>query len=547
MPKMTGNRYFAEAMRGYGVTHLFYVNSIVGNAMTEMDKVGVKRVVAHGEKAAAYMADGYARACHRPGICLSQDIGTTNLAAGMRDAHMGGSPIIAITGGQSDQPRYRHAYQNAEDFKAWDAVTKANYSVDTAERFPDLLRQAFRDATSGTPGPVHLELRGNAGQMLDREADYDLTVESRFSRYPAFRPEAEPAAVKAALDVLAKASKPIIVAGGGAVSSGAGAEVVKLAELLSIPVATSLNARAIIQDDHPLAVGVPGTYSRWCANQAIAAADLVFFIGSHTGGQVTNTWQIPKIGTPTIQLDIDPRELGRNYPNTVSLHGDAKVSLAKLIEAAGNQPPRRAEWLEQVRGYVADYWDESNPLRDSDASPMRPERICKELEQWLPQNTTLVVDTFHAAIWTAQMAKFTRPGQTYIRCAGSLGWAFPATIGAKAALQDRPVIGFCGDAGFYYHMAEMETAARCGLNIVMIVNNNHSGGVSETAAFDKSVNFAKVADAMGCVGFRVDKPVDIQPTLDKALAAGKPAIVEILSDAKIRAKRGWVPLVGSAE
>jgi acetolactate synthase-1/2/3 large subunit len=545
MPKMTGNRYFAEAMQGYGVTHLFYVNSIVGNAMIEMDKVGVKRVVAHGEKAAAYMADGYARACHRPGICLSQDIGTTNLAAGMRDAHMGSSPIIAITGGQSDQPRYRHAYQNAEDFKAWDAVTKANYSVDTAERFPDLLRQAFRDATSGTPGPVHLELRGNAGQMLDREADYDLTVESRFSHYPAFRPEAEPAAIKAALDVLAKASKPIIVAGGGAVSSGAGAEVVKLAELLSIPVATSLNARAIIQDDHPLAVGVPGTYSRWCANQAIAAADLVFFIGSHTGGQVTNTWQIPKIGTPTIQLDIDSRELGRNYPNTVSILGDAKVSLAKLIEAAGNQPPRRAEWLEQVRGYVADYWAESNPLRDSDASPMRPERICKELEQWLPENTTLVVDTFHAAIWTAQMAKFTRPGQTYIRCAGSLGWAFPATIGVKAALGDRPVIGFCGDAGFYYHMAEMETAARCGLNIVMIVNNNHSGGVSETAAFEKSVNFAKVADSMGCVGFRVDKPADIQPALDKALAAGKPAIVEILSDAKIRAKRGWAPPVAS--
>jgi len=547
MPKMTGNRYFAEAMRGYGVTHLFYVNSVVGNAMIEMDKVGVKRVVAHGEKAAAYMADGYARACHRPGICLSQDIGTTNLAAGMRDAHMGSSPIIAITGGQNDQPRYRHAYQNAEDFKVWDAVTKANYSVDNAERFPDLLRQAFRDATSGTPGPVHLELRGNAGQMLDREADYDPTVESRFSHFPAFRPEAEPAAIKAALDVLAKASKPIIVAGGGAVSSGAGAEVVKLAELLSIPVATSLNARAIIQDDHPLAVGVPGSYSRWCANQAIAAADLVFFIGSHTGGQVTNGWQIPKIGTPTIQLDIDPRELGRNYPNTVSLQGDAKVSLAKLIEAAGNHPPRRAEWLEQVRGYVADYWAESNPLRDSDASPMRPERICKELEQWLPANTTLVVDTFHAALWTAQMAKFTRPGQTYIRCAGSLGWAFPATIGAKAALPDRPVIGFCGDAGFYYHMAEMETAARCGLNIVMIVNNNHSGGVSETAAFEKSVNFAKVADSMGCVGFRVDKPVDIQPTLDKALAAGKPAIVEILSDAKIRAKRGWVPPAISGE
>ena len=547
MPKMTGHRYFAEAMKGYGVSHLFYVNSIVGAAMQEMDKIGVKRVVTHGEKAAAYMADGYARACHRPGVCLSQDIGTTNLLAGMRDAHMASTPIIAITGGQNDQPRYRHAYQNAEDFKAWDAVTKANYSVDTADRFGDLLRQAFRDATTGTPGPVHLELRGNAGQMLDREVDYALTFESRFAAYPAFRFEADQASVKAALEALAKASKPIIVAGGGVVSSGAGAEVVKLAELLSIPVATSLNARAIIRDDHPLAVGVPGSYSRWCANQAIAAADLVFFIGSHTGGQVTNGWQIPKIGTPTIQLDIDPRELGRNYPNTVSLHGDAKVTVGKLIEAAGNQPPRRAEWLEQVRGYVADYWAESEPLRSSDQTPIRPERICKELEQWLPARATLVVDTFHAAIWTAQMAKFVRPEQSYLRCAGSLGWAFPATIGAKAALGERPVIGFCGDAGFYYHMAEMETAARCQLNVVMIVNNNYSGGVMETAGFDRGVNFSKVADSMGCVGFRVERPQDIQATLDKALAAGKPAIVEILSDAKIRAKRGWVPPAISGE
>ena len=216
MPRMTGNRYFAEAMRGYGVTHLFYVNSIVGAAMKEMDKVGVKRVVTHGEKAAAYMADAYARASHRPGICLAQDIGSTNLAAGLRDAHMASSPVIAITGGQNDMPRYRHAYQNAEDFSAWDGITKANYSVDTVERFPDLLRQAFRVATSGTPGPVHLELRGNAGQMLDRETDCDLVFEERFKSFPAFRPAAEPSAVKAAVAALAKAAKPIIVAGGGA-------------------------------------------------------------------------------------------------------------------------------------------------------------------------------------------------------------------------------------------------------------------------------------------------------------------------------------------
>ena len=526
MPRMTGSRYFAEAMRGYGVTHLFYVNSIAGQAMQEMEKVGVTRVVTHGEKAAAYMADGYARASHRPGICLCQDIGTTNLAAGMRDAHMSCSPVIAITGGQNDQPRYRHAYQNAEDFKAWDTVTKANYSVDSVERFPDLLRQAFREATGGAPGPVHLELRGNAGQLLEREADFDLVFEERFRQFPAFRPEAEPAAVKAAVARLAQAAKPIIVAGGGTVASGAGAELIKLAETLQIPIATSLHAKALVPDDHPLAVGVPGSYSRWCANKAIAAADLVFFIGSHTGGQVTNGWQIPKIGTPAIQLDIDPRELGRNYPNVVSLCGDAKVTLQKMIAAAGDARPRRAEWLEQVRSYVADYWAESDPLRHSDAVPMRPERIAGELGEWLPQEATLVCDTFHAAIWTAQMSQLRKPGQTYLRCGGSLGWAFPATIGAKAALPDKPVIGFAGDAGFYYHMAEMETAARLKLNMVMVVNNNHSGGVIETARFEKAVNFAKVADSMGCAGYRVEKPADIRATLDMALASGRPAVVE---------------------
>src|SRR3954463_4289898 len=222
MPRMTGNRFFAEAMKAHGVTHLFYVPSVLGNALKEMDAIGVKKVITHGEKAAAYMADGYARASKKPGIVLCQDIGTTNLAAGLRDPFMGCSPVIAITGGQDDLPRYRHAYQNAEDFEAWRGVTKANFTVDTVERLPDLLRQAFRVATSGTPGPVHLELRGNAGQMLDGEGEFDLTFEERFKQYPAFRPAAEESAVKAAVAALKQAAKPIIVVGGGAVASGAG-------------------------------------------------------------------------------------------------------------------------------------------------------------------------------------------------------------------------------------------------------------------------------------------------------------------------------------
>src|SRR3972149_5782623 len=146
MTRMTGNEFFARAMKGYGVSHLFYVNTILADAMPLMEGVGVTRVVTHGEKAAAYMADGYARASRRPGICLCQDIGTSNMAAGLRDPYMACSPVIAITGGQGDQPRYRHAYQNIEAFSAWDNVTKANFSVDTVDRLPDLLREAFRSA-----------------------------------------------------------------------------------------------------------------------------------------------------------------------------------------------------------------------------------------------------------------------------------------------------------------------------------------------------------------------------------------------------------------
>jgi len=539
MTRMTGTRFLAEALAAYDVTHLFYVPSVLGGMMPLLHEKGVKTVITHGEKAAAYMADGYARASHKPGIAMCQDIGTTNLAAGLRDAYMACSPVIAITGGQGDMPRYRHAYQNAEDFRAWDAVTKANFAVDTVGRLPDLLRQAFRAATSGTPGPVHLELRGNAGQMLDKEADFDMVFEERYTHYPAFRPEPDDADIDAAAELLAKAERPIIVAGGGVTSSGAGAEVVKLAERLSIPVATSLNAKEIIPDEHPLAIGVPGSYSRWSANKAVSEADLVLFIGSHTGGQVTNGWQVPAIGTPVIQVDIDQQELGRNYPNAASIHGDAKVAVQRLIDAVEAQPPRQ-KWVERVQTLDREFWEESDPLRESNAVPVRQERLCKELNDWLPSDGTIVCDTFHAAIWTAQMVRL-KEGQKYVRCAGSLGWGLPGTIGVKAAWPDKPVVGFVGDAGFYYHVAELETAARNGINAVVVVNNNYSGGVGETSPFLQEVSFARIAEDFGCFGARVEKPDGIRGALDAALASGRPAVVEVISDPSIRAKRGWAP------
>lgn len=557
MPKTTGNQFFAQAMQAYGVTHVFFVPTMMLPAMAAMEGMGIKRVVTHGEKAAAYMADGYARAARKPGVCLAQTIGSANLAAGLRDASMACSPVVALTGGVDARTRYRHVYQEIEDFPMWDQVTKANYHVDIPERFPDLLRQAFRDATSGAPGPVHLEMTGTHAQVLEREADLEPVWEQRFAQVPAFRPEPEPDAIRAAARILAQAEKPVIIAGGGVVWSGAEEELRKLAEMLQIPVATSLNAKAALPDDHPLNVGVPGTYSRWCANRVISEADLVFFIGSHAGGQVTTVWQVPRPGVPAIQLDIDPSELGRNYPLQAAMIGDAKVSLQKLINSV--EPiSNRKEWISRIQGHVRDYWAESAQHRDSDAVPIRPERICKEISEWLPAGGMLLSDTGHSGMWTGQMVRLTKPGQRFLRCAGSLGWAFSATIGAKAALPDTPVVGFCGDGGFYYHIAELETAARFGINAVMVVNNNYAlnqeedlfnaayggddkGQGREMWHFSHDANLAKVAEAMGCAGIRVERAADIRPALQKALDSNKPAVVEVISDVKAMSKRAWTP------
>jgi len=555
---MTGNRYFAEQVHAARITHVFFVPTIMLPAMAEMEDMGVRRVVTHGEKAAAYMADGYARAARRPGICLAQTIGSANLAAGLRDAFMACSPVIALTGGVDAATRYRHVYQEIEDFPMWEPVTKANFHVDALERFPDLLRQAFRVATSGAPGPVHLEMSGTHAQMLEREADLTPLWEERFTSVPAFRPEPEADAVRAAVQVLARAERPVIVAGGGVIWSGAEAELVKLAEVFQIPVATSLNAKAALPDDHPLNVGVPGTYSRWCANRVIAEADLVFFAGSHPAGQLTTNWQVPRPGVAAIHPDIDPEELGRNYPLQAALLGDAKVTLGRMIAAAPSSSPARRGWLERTRELVRDYLHEADQLRGSDAIPIRPERICKEISEWLPDDGLVLSDTGHSGMWTGQMLRLTRSGQRFLRCAGSLGWAFPATLGAKCALPERPVIGFCGDGGFYYHLAELETAARFGINAIMVVNNNYAlnqekhlfdaayggrqrGRATEMWHFSRQVNFARVAEAMGCVGIRVERPDDIRPALDKALASNSPAVVEVLSDVDAMAKRAWRP------
>src|SRR5215467_6786426 len=440
--KMTGAQCLADMLKGYGVTHVFHVPAVLRTTYAEMEKrTDIKRLHVHGEKSAAYMADGYARASGRPGICMAQVIGALNLAAGLRDAWLAHSPVIAFTGGREPKNKFRKVYQEVDDVPAFEPVTKFNATVDDVARFPDMVRQAFRVATSGTPGPVHLQFRGNEGQVDGEEAELEPLVEPQFARVPAFRPAPDDASVLAALAVLQQAERPVIVAGGGVRASGAGAELIALAEALQIPVATSLNGKDAIPGTHPLSVGVVGTYSRESANRVVNRADIVCFIGTETGGMTTHFWEVPKIGTPAIQIDIDPQALGRNYPLEAAVLGDAKSTLALMVEHADHADAgKRKPWIAEAQTICRDWRTKYAAALQSNAVPIRPERICHELTRDMPGNAIVVVDTGHAGMWMGGMFDLTSAQQSYMRSAGHLGWAFPAGLGAKCAAPDRPVV-----------------------------------------------------------------------------------------------------------
>ena len=548
MKKQTGAVVLAELLKSLGVTHIFMVPAVLRRTMVEIEKrTNIKRLHVHSEKSAAYMADGYARVSHKPAICMAQIIGALNIAAGLRDAFLAHSPVIALTGGREPKTKFKKVYQEIDDMPAFEPVTKFNATIDDVNRFSDMMEQAFRVATSGSPGPVHLQFRGNEAQIDLEEIEEEVTVNEINIQIPPHRPICDDSVLKKALKAIQTASKPIIVAGGGARHSGCSKELLTFAEKLSIPIATSLNGKDLLNSNHPLSCGVVGTYSRESANLSVKEADLVIFIGSETGSMTTHFWAVPTTKVRVIQIDIEPENLGRNYNLEVAIHGDAKVILERMTTLSDSKNfPERTEWLSLITKLRSDWYYKYQPLMESDAKPIRPERLCREISNAAPKNAVFVVDTGHAGMWMGGMFDLTHSEQTYIRSAGHLGWAFPASLGAKCALPSKPVICFTGDAGFWYHIAEIEVAVRWNINTIVIVNNN-SGGNQSKRGFDRAyggeqteegrqlwtfnnINFAAIAENIGAVGIRVENAKEIKPAIEKAIELNNPVIIDVVTD-----------------
>jgi acetolactate synthase-1/2/3 large subunit len=552
----SGAEWLARAIAATGAEHVFFVDAILRRTLVELELQGVQRILAHSEKAAVYMADGYARITGRPAFCLAQSVGAANMAAALQDAFLARTPLVAVSGRKPPEHQHRNAYQEIGHASLFAPVTKFDAQVDAAPDLPRLLRYALGAAVAGTPRPTHLDLNGLQGEAIENgrimaPVGFDL---ARLT-LPPHRPTPDDRSIDLAAARLTAAEHVVVVVGAGAVQSGAGPEVLALAEALEAPIATSLGAHGLIPTRHRLSAGVVGSYSAPPANRIVTGATLVLFVGCHTGDQVTLTWTVPRPGTDIIQIDIDPLELGRNYPDALGLMGDPKATLAKLIAAIG-RPARSRSFADRCAALVGEWRVAMAASFASDDEPVRVERLCREITEALPQDGILVSDTGYSGIWTGTCIDLNGAGQTYLRAAGSLGWAFPAALGAKLAAGKRKVICFCGDGAFYYHLPELETARRRGIATVTVVNNNSGFGQGwpqllrmqgdiqghpEDILRFGPTDFAAIARSFGVHGIRVDNPSAIRLALREALAMDEPVVIDVASDINARAPEPWQP------
>ena len=568
-----GGALLAALLAEHGVRHVFGVPG--GQTLALYDGIadvdGLAHVQVRDERSAAYAADAYARVTGRAGVCdATVGPGAAKLPSGLAEALGASVPVLALV---SDLParlaphRYRGAASQALDQAALLApVTKWQAAVPDAGTLPALVRQAFREATTGRPGPVALFLpqavldglapagtdagggaAGGSGGSPPR-AGTDGGRISRFGRFPAFRPVPEPGDVGAAAAVLRAAQRPFILAGGGVLHSAAGSDVVALAERLSAAVGTTLSGKGAIAEDHPLAVGVTGSMGTAAAAAAMAEADVVLLAGAKASGGATFSWTLPRPDQRVVQVDVDPAELGRAFGWALPVLADARQGVRALLAALepGDEPPGpepdRAAWRARLRELAAAWRAGRDAERASDAVPIAPQRVLAEIEAALGGRDILICDASLASGWGGAYLEQRRPGRRVLAPRGQagLGYALPAAIGVSHAGHRAVVL--TGDGALGYAMGELATVTEQALPVTVVVLNNRSWGWIrwyQRITFGRGwegedfgdVAFADVARGFGLAAQRVTEPGRLGAALRAALAAPGPALVDVVTEA----------------
>ncbi len=543
-------------LRAYGVEYIFGVpgdTSIPFYDALHAARGSITHIMARDERGASYMADVYARLSGRPGVCEGPSgAGASYLIPGLAEANASSIPLIAFTSDIPLEAEGRNVLTELNQGALFEAVTKWHTVLKRGERAPEIIRKAFRVATTGRPGPVQITLPEDVLEEPVQHAS--LHAEPACQVYPAYRSGAAPEDVAAAARRLLKSHRPVMVCGGGAAISGAWAEVTALAELLSIPVGTSINGQGSIDETHPLSLGVVGgNGARSYANEIVAAADLVLFIGCKTDSVTTLNWTLPDGRQPVtvIQIDADPVEVGNTYSVAVGLAGDARTTLRSLLAALQGQLARadgvasREPWAD-FAGLRSAWFERQAEKSRSAQSPLKPQRVMRALQSLLPRDSVIVADAGTGTPFTS--AFYPSPAGRHIiipRGYGGLGYAIPGTIGAKLARPEAAVVGLVGDGSFGMSCGELETIARLNLPIVLLLFNNAMFGWIKTLQhlyreqrylsvdFSDDTDHAAIAAGFGLQGTRVAEAAELEPALQAALASGRPTLIDVTTESEV--------------
>ena len=529
----SGAQILIEGLKEQGVDIIFgYPGGVVLPIYDELYDSDIRHILVRHEQAAIHAADGYARASGKTGVCLATSgPGACNLVTGLATAYMDSIPVVALTGQVPTMLLGNDAFQESDITGITMPVTKHNYLVQDVRDLKRIIREAFFIAGTGRKGPVLIDIPKDVSttKIIDEDGpDQQIRLRGYKPTYQGHGKQ-----IQKAIEALNAAQRPIIYAGGGVISSNASIELVELAERMGIPIATTLMGLGCIPADHPLNLGMLGMHGTEYANYAITESDLLFSIGVRFDDRVTGNLATFAPNAKIIHIDIDPAEIGKNKPVDVPIVGDAKIILTELLKKIQAGPPH-PEWSEKVQA-----WKVTHPLRFKEDGQLRPQMVIRKLAEILGPRGVIVSEVGQNQMWTAQYFRFSRPRQ-WISSGGlgTMGYGFPAAMGAQYACPDEPVVVIAGDGSFQMNIQELGTIAQYQIPVkVVILNNRFLGMVRQWQElfYERrysytelpEVDFAKIAQAYGIGAETVTKVGEVETALRRALDHAGPYLLDI--------------------
>ena len=531
--KVNGAKALIKCMEKEGVDILFgYPGGQIIPFYNELYDSNMRHILVRHEQAAAHAADGYARATGKTGVCVSTSgPGATNLVTGIATAYMDSVPIVALTGQVPTSMIGNDAFQEADITGITQPNTKHNYLVQDAKELPRIIKEAFHIASTGRPGPVLIDLPKDV-QNTEIDFYYPEKVEMRGYK-PTYKGNIQQ--IKRAAEEILNSSMPIIFAGGGVIISNSSCELVELAETINAPVTTTLMGISSIPTDHPLYVGMLGMHGSKYANYAIQESDLIIAVGARFDDRVTGKLESFAPNARVIHIDVDPAEISKNVKVHIPIVGDAKQVLKSL-----NKYVKRCNsgaWIEKINKWKKEY-----PLAYKQMSPdvVMPQFVIEQISK-VCNDAIIVTEVGQHQMWAAQYFNYRKP-RTFITSGGlgTMGYGFPAAMGAKVGRPDKTVIDIAGDGSFQMNSQELATVVQNEIPVVVVIlNNGYLGMVRQwqelfyekrySCTFIKgSVDFVKLAEAYGALGLRAERPSEVGPAIEEAVRSGRPAVVDVI-------------------